>query len=125
MDRAYSDRLPLTDMESGILFRQFMAAGQAIARTIAEDAANRVLEAKERQAKPEHDRDLYAPKEVAHRLALSVRKVHELVASGDLRSIKIDGSRRIPAGALTEYLSGLDHDQNPTYWRLLEGGRNG
>lgn len=40
-------------------------------------------------------------------LAISRSKLYELLASGAVRSLRIDGSRRIPVSALDDYVSGL------------------
>jgi excisionase family DNA binding protein len=45
--------------------------------------------------------------EAAQALAISRSKLYELIASGALRSVRIDGSRRIPSDALTAYVNGL------------------
>jgi excisionase family DNA binding protein len=45
--------------------------------------------------------------EAAEALALSRSKLYELLASGAIASIRIDGSRRIPLTALEEYVSRL------------------
>ena len=45
--------------------------------------------------------------ETAEALAISRSKLHELIASGAIASIRIDGSRRIPLTALEEYVSRL------------------
>ena len=45
--------------------------------------------------------------EAAESLAISRSKLYELLASGDVASIRIDGSRRIPLTALEEYVSRL------------------
>ena len=45
--------------------------------------------------------------EAAEALAISRSKLYELLASGDVASIRIDGSRRIPLTALEEYVSRL------------------
>ena len=45
--------------------------------------------------------------EAAEALAISRGKLYELLAGGDLASIRIDGSRRIPLTALEEYVSRL------------------
>jgi excisionase family DNA binding protein len=45
--------------------------------------------------------------EAAGALAISRSKLYELLASGDVASIRIDGSRRIPLNALEEYVSRL------------------
>jgi excisionase family DNA binding protein len=45
--------------------------------------------------------------EAAQALAISRSKLYELIASGAIRSVRIDGSRRIPADALTTYIHNL------------------
>ncbi|MFE9105464.1 helix-turn-helix domain-containing protein [Actinomadura geliboluensis] len=45
--------------------------------------------------------------EAAKALAISRSKLYELLASGALRSVRIDGSRRIPLNALTDYINTL------------------
>ena len=45
--------------------------------------------------------------EAAEALAISRSKLYELIASGTIASIRIDGSRRIPLTALEEYVSRL------------------
>nr|WP_241755943.1 helix-turn-helix domain-containing protein [Actinomadura sp. RB99] len=45
--------------------------------------------------------------EAAKALAISRSKLYELLASGAIRSIRIDGSRRIPLDALTSYINTL------------------
>ena len=45
--------------------------------------------------------------EAAETLAISRSKLYELLASGVIASIRIDGSRRIPVTALEEYVSRL------------------
>jgi excisionase family DNA binding protein len=45
--------------------------------------------------------------EAAKALAISRSKLYELLASGALRSVRIDGSRRIPTQALTAYINAL------------------
>ncbi len=44
---------------------------------------------------------------VAEALAISRSKLYELLASGAIASIRIDGSRRIPVTALEDYVSRL------------------
>jgi excisionase family DNA binding protein len=43
----------------------------------------------------------------AEALAISPSKLYELIASGTIASIRIDGSRRIPLTALEEFVSRL------------------
>ena len=45
--------------------------------------------------------------EAAETLAISRSKLYELIASGAIASIRIDGSRRIPLAALEDYISRL------------------
>ena len=45
--------------------------------------------------------------EAAEALAISRSKLYELLASGAIVSIRIDGSRRIPLTSLEEYVSRL------------------
>jgi excisionase family DNA binding protein len=48
----------------------------------------------------------------AERLELSRTKVYELIADGELESIKIGGSRRVPAAALHDYVERLRAEQS-------------
>jgi len=45
--------------------------------------------------------------EAATMLAISRSKLYELMASGMVRSVRIDGSRRVPVEALEAFVSGL------------------
>lgn len=45
--------------------------------------------------------------EAAAALAISRSKLYELMAAGFIRSVRIDGSRRIPVRALEAYVAGL------------------
>lgn len=45
--------------------------------------------------------------EAAKALAISRSKLYELLASGVLRSVRIDGSRRVPLDALNAYINTL------------------
>lgn len=45
--------------------------------------------------------------EAAKALAISRSKLYELLASGAVRSVRIDGSRRIPLNALNDYIDTL------------------
>jgi excisionase family DNA binding protein len=45
--------------------------------------------------------------EAAKALAISRSKLYELIASGVLRSVRVDGSRRIPFHSLTAYVNTL------------------
>jgi excisionase family DNA binding protein len=45
--------------------------------------------------------------EAAKTLSISRSKLYELLATGALRSVRIDGSRRIPMTSLTAYIDAL------------------
>ena len=45
--------------------------------------------------------------EAAAALAISRSKLYELLAAGVVRSVRIDGSRRVPVQALETYVAGL------------------
>ncbi|GAA0379323.1 hypothetical protein GCM10009530_32420 [Microbispora corallina] len=45
--------------------------------------------------------------EAAEALAISRAKLYQLIASGAVDSVRIDGSRRVPLAALTDYISHL------------------
>lgn len=51
---------------------------------------------------------LYRPEEAAVQLRISRTKVYALLRSGAIRSVKIDGLRRIPASALVDYVADLE-----------------
>ena len=53
------------------------------------------------------DNQMYTPKQVASVLMLSRSKTYELIASGEIPSVKIGWSRRIPAAFLNEYVNRL------------------
>ena len=50
---------------------------------------------------------MYTPKQVASVLMLSRSRTYELIASGEIPSIKIGWSRRVPAAFLDEYVRRL------------------
>jgi excisionase family DNA binding protein len=50
---------------------------------------------------------LLRPEEVARMLSIGRTAVFELIRTGELRSVKIGKSRRIPAEAVVEYVAGL------------------
>ena len=52
-----------------------------------------------------HPAQLFRAEKVAALLDVSRTKVFELIRSGELRSLKIGGSRRIPLSAVEEYLA--------------------
>ena len=45
--------------------------------------------------------------EAAESLAISRSKLYELIAAGLIRSVRIDGSRRVPIEALQTYVTQL------------------
>ena len=45
--------------------------------------------------------------EAAEALAISRSKLYELIAAGLVRSVRIDGSRRVPVDALESYVAAL------------------
>jgi excisionase family DNA binding protein len=51
--------------------------------------------------------------EAAAALAISRSKLYELLAAGVIRSVRIDGSRRVPIGALEAYVAGLLDEEVP------------
>lgn len=53
------------------------------------------------------DKLLLTPLEAAEALSISRSKVYELLAGGQLHSVRIDGCRRIRAGDLRAYVDGL------------------
>lgn len=57
-------------------------------------------------------RILYPTDEVAQQLGVGLTTAKALIASGELRSIKIGRSRRVPAEALHEFVQRLDAQQN-------------
>jgi excisionase family DNA binding protein len=55
----------------------------------------------------EGGRLLLRPEEVARALGVGRTTVFELIRAGELRSVKIGKSRRIPTEAVREYVAGL------------------
>ena len=53
------------------------------------------------------DNKMYTPKQVASVLMLSRSKTYEMIGSGEIPSVKIGWSRRIPAAFLNEYVKKL------------------
>jgi excisionase family DNA binding protein len=51
---------------------------------------------------------LLRPTEAARRLSIGRTKVYELMAAGELRSVKIGSSRRVSATALADFVARLD-----------------
>ena len=50
---------------------------------------------------------LFTPEHAADRLDVGRTTIYALMASGELRSVKIGRSRRVPAAALEEYVTRL------------------
>ena len=53
------------------------------------------------------NRKLYRVEEVAQLLGVGRTRIFDLIKLGELRSVKIGGSRRVPAAALDEYIARL------------------
>ncbi len=47
--------------------------------------------------------------EVAQLLGIGRTRIYHLIASGELASVKIGGSRRVPTAAVHRYVAGLVH----------------
>jgi excisionase family DNA binding protein len=56
---------------------------------------------------------LLSPTEAAEALGISRWKLYDLMRKGLLRSIKIDGCRRIAPSALAEFVAAMTDDQQP------------
>lgn len=54
---------------------------------------------------------LYRPEEAALKLGVSRARLFELMATGDLESVKIGRSRRLPHGALVAFVERLRTEQ--------------
>jgi excisionase family DNA binding protein len=54
------------------------------------------------------ERLLFRPEEAGTVLGLGRTKVYELMASGQLRSVKVGGARRVSATALVDFVADLD-----------------
>jgi excisionase family DNA binding protein len=53
---------------------------------------------------------LLSPAEAAAHLGIGRSKVYELIRLGQLRSVKIGASRRIPQAALADFIAALVED---------------
>ncbi|WP_072689369.1 helix-turn-helix domain-containing protein [Rhodococcus marinonascens] len=60
----------------------------------------------------QHARLLTIP-QTMEALSLGRSKVFELIESGEIRSVKIGRSRRIPMSAINEYIERLESEQCP------------
>jgi len=56
---------------------------------------------------------LLTAEQAAERLNVSRNKVFELIASGELMSLKIGGSRRITPAAVAEYIARMEQAARP------------
>ncbi len=61
------------------------------------------METAERIAAPA----LMRVEEAARRMSISRAKAYELIGRGELRSVRIDGSRRVRVSDLDDYIDGL------------------
>jgi excisionase family DNA binding protein len=59
------------------------------------------------RAEPGPDKLLLRVEEAAQVLSVGRTRVYALIGSGELRSVKIGGSRRVPAAVLREYVERL------------------
>lgn len=57
------------------------------------------------------EKDLYRPEEVAERLGFSRARVYQLLAAGEIFSVKIGASRRVPATDLSAYVARIRAEQ--------------
>ena len=75
-------------------------------RTLTDDDVAAIAARVARELRRENDdRPLLTPKETAVRLGVSERTLREMFARGVLRSVKIEGSRRVEPAAIDEYLA--------------------
>ncbi|MDX6310290.1 MAG: hypothetical protein QOI06_3336 [Nocardioidaceae bacterium] len=59
--------------------------------------------------------------EVMERLALSQTKVYELMSGGELRSVKVGRSRRVPSDELDRFIANLDASPSNLQLPALRG----
>jgi excisionase family DNA binding protein len=50
------------------------------------------------------------PEDAARALGIGRTKVYELMRSGALRSVRLDGLRRVPVAALAEFVKQLERE---------------
>ena len=55
---------------------------------------------------------LLRPTEAAETLGISRAKLYELLSAGEIRSVRIGRSRRIPTRVLEEYARGLEQEDD-------------
>jgi excisionase family DNA binding protein len=53
---------------------------------------------------------LVCPEDAARALGIGRTKVYELMRSGALRSVRLDGLRRVPVAALAEFVKQLERE---------------
>ena len=53
---------------------------------------------------------LLRPEDAARALGVGRTKVYELMRSGALRSVRVDGLRRVPVAALNEFVTRLEEE---------------
>ena len=71
--------------------------------------------------RPAVEKLLYTPVEAAQALGVSRSTVYVLMASGDLPSVRIGSSRRIPADGLRRYVTLLRSDnQSGRQWKVTD-----
>ena len=73
--------------------------------------------------RPAVEKLLYTPVEAAQALGLSRSTVYVLMASGDLSSVHIGSSRRIPADGLRRYVTFLGSDDGNGRQRKVTDGQ--
>ena len=77
--------------------------------------AGHPVNSKTREARIVEERKLlYRPGEAAESLGLSRARVYQLIASGQLRSIKLGASRRIAAADLAAFVEQLRAERDGT-----------
>jgi excisionase family DNA binding protein len=59
------------------------------------------------------DKLLLTPREAAEVLSVSRSKLYQLLAAGELQSVRIDGCRRVAASELRRYVERLGAEQGP------------
>ena len=67
------------------------------------------------------DRLLVSPVEAANLLGIGRSTVYVLMQSGELASVRVGGSRRIPVAALDELVSRLRGAADPMSWPRRNG----
>lgn len=81
-----------------------------------EEEARPIVGRKERSAQPSGRKLLVKPEEAATILSVGRSTVYDLMASGELESVRIKSSRRVPIAAIERYVERL-LDEAPRRWR--------